>query len=325
MRLRGVKNLEVKKKRVLIDLIGHLLAVSNIKVEARFLGCSILIGDGNELLQFFENKAPVEIPDNLTSKNFSELISYYDALPETDVVFLFNQDGQLIGIKQLTRPGQAHGIQLLKYATKMCDAIGFVVRRGRKALYVYQNSRLEAIAELSEKTGLWEYSTPKNVVDVIEGIIPGIKETLEIVLEISREMVARGYGGLFVVGDIPPNSLNTKPPKIKVIKQPIEYLGIEIVSEIAKLDGAVFISKDGKIQDASVIIINTDTGVSKVDPSKESQYSKAGGSRKEAARRTSNECKNVATVYVSQNGNIEIFVGGQSWPISDAITGARGQ
>lgn len=311
------------RRRVLTELVGHLLVLSNIRVEARSIGCSILIGDRKKLLHVFHADVPIEVPRGIKSTNLSELIPYYDALQETDAVFLFDKDGELFAIKRLVRlmeSGEMRGIQLLRQVTEEWDAIGFVVRRERKALAVYREARLEAVAELSEKTGTWEFATPRAIVEEIDSLIPGIGQTIELVLEISREMVTRGYGGLFVIGDVPP-TLQRQPPKTKVDVQPITSLGIGMLAEIAKLDGAVFVSKDGELQDASVIIVNVRDRTCVSDASITYTHLRTGGSRRETAYRTSKECPTVAVVCISQNGTVEIFVNGKSWPVSEAIAG----
>jgi len=313
---------DVKRRRVLTELVGHLLAVSNIKVEARSVGCSILVGDTSKLLNFLQIKVPVEAPIGIKSSSFSELIPYYDALPETEAVFIFDRDGNLAAVRQLVRPtesGETRGIQLLRQVTHQCDALGLVLRRGRKAISVYQRGRLEAIAQLSEKTGFWEFMTPISTIKEVVSLIPNIDQTLETVLEISREMVDRGYGGILVIGTLSP-SLRYKPPKIKLESVPLASLGIRLATEIAKLDGAMFVSKDGEVREASVIIVNTLAKDISSDESS-SGFSKIGGSRRETAYRTSLECPDAAVVCVSQNGTIEIFVRGQSWPVSEALTG----
>jgi orotate phosphoribosyltransferase len=323
IRLIQRDELHMKRKRVFTELVGHLLAVSNIRVEARSLGCSILIGDEKRLHNILPMKVPIEVPSGIKSGSFAELIPHYDALLETEAVFLFDKDGELVGISRLVRSiesGETRGIQLIRQVTNETDAIGLVLRRERKAIAVYRKGRLEAIAELSEKTGTWEFTTPVPKVDEIVSLVPGIGQTLETVLEVSREMVNRGYGGLFVIGDIPA-TLQRKPPKIKMEKIPIVSLGIGMATEIAKLDGAMLISRDGEIQDASVIIVNSTDLEPHSDTSDISRSSKTGGSRRETARRTSLECPDSAVVCVSQNGTIEIFVRGNSWPVSEAITG----
>lgn len=311
----------VTRRRVLTELVGHLLVCSHIRVEARSVGCSILIGERKTLLNALHANAPVEVPSGIRSSNLGSLIVYYDALPETETVFLFDKDGELFGVKRLVRStesGETRGIQLLRQITGECDAIGLVVRRERKALTVYREGQVEATAELSEKTGIWEFTTSRPIVEEVGSIIPGIGRTLEFVLEVSREMVTRGYGGLFVIGDIHP-TLQHEPPKIKVDEQPIAFLGTGMVAEIAKLDGAVFVSIDGSIQDAAVIIINTAGNEEVLNAS--SIRPRTGGSRRETAYRTSKECLNTAVVCVSQNGTIEIFVNGKSWPVSEAVSG----
>lgn len=312
-----------KRRRVLTELVGHLLVASNIRVEGRSVGCSVLVGDRRKLSTALPLNAPIKIQSHIGTGNLGDLIPYYDALQETEAAFLFDKDGELFGIKRLVRSmesGETRGIQILRHITGELDAIGFVVRRERKALAVYREARLEAIAELSQRTGIWEFTTPRPTVQEIESIIPGIGRTLEGVLEISYEMVAHGYGSIFVVGDAPP-SLQRKPPKIKVVEQPLAFLGARTAAEIAKLDGAVFISRDGEIQDASVIIINTVGGEIISEISYTPPFLRAGGSRRETAYRTSKECPNVAVVCISQNGTIEIFVNGETWPVSEPVTG----
>ena len=314
----------IKRKIVLSDFVGNLLAVSNMRVEARSLGCSILVGDGEKLLDILQLKVPIKVPKGINSSNFVELKPYFDALQETDAVFIFDRDGVLKGIMRLVHSaefGETRGIQLLRQITKLSDSIGLVLRRERKAISVYREGRLEALAELSEKNGLWEFNTSmKSIIEQAANLVPGIDLTLETVLEISREMVNRGFGGIFVIGDVP-NTLRRNPAIIEMVNVPLAYIGVGMASEIAKLDGAMFISKDGEVQDATVIIVNgDDEEIAKLDEGYSTSL-KIGGSRRETAYRTSKECPHTAVVCVSQNGTIELFINGQSFPITEAISG----
>ena len=311
------------RRRVMTDLVGHLLVVSQVKVESRSLGCSVLLGERHEILHHFDAQAPVEVPEGVTSADLAELIPYYDAVLETDVVFLFDKDGELFGARRLVQSAQAgeiRGIQVLRQVTDDCDAVGFVVRRGRRAVAFYRDSRLEATAELSEQTGLWQFNTPLRTMKEITNRVPGVGRTLELVLEIAREMVTKGYGGLFVVGDVPA-TLGRKDPKVMVTQQLLSRLGTTMVGEIAKLDGAVFVSKEGMMQAASIIIVNAGAPATE----EATPAARTGGSRREAARRTSQECENAAVVCISQNGAISIFVQGEVWSVSEPITGVRPQ
>ena len=195
-----------------------------------------------------------------------------------------------------------------------------VVRRKRKAISIYRLGRLEATAELSEKTGIWEFSTPKSIVEDIERHISGVGPVLETVLEICREMTTQGYGGLFVLGDVP-TDLRRKRPRIEVNRQNIGLIGTRTVAEIAKLDGAVFVSKSGFLEAASVIIRNIEQEGGPTADRTSHTSAREGGSRSEAALRTSFESPTAAIICISQNGSIEIFINGKSWPITEAITG----
>jgi DNA integrity scanning protein DisA with diadenylate cyclase activity len=184
---------------------------------------------------------------------------------------------------------------------------------------VYRGGRLEAIAELSERTGNWEFMTPRPLVDEVTGLLdPSMRPTLEHVLEVAREMVNSGYGGLFVVGERPP-TLETRPPKVRIV-QPLNIASVDAseLAEIVKLDGATFVTTAGLITSASEIIINKETAVSAAG-----RPNKPGGARRTAALRTSIESPNCAAVCVSQNGSIDIYVRGGSWPVSESITGIR--
>jgi len=123
-----------------------------------------------------------------------------------------------------------------------------------------------------------------------------------------------------VIGEVP-DTLRRNPAIIEMVHVPLSYIGVGMASEIAKLDGAMFISKDGEVQDATVIIVNgddKDTGkLSDALPTSP----KIGGSRRETAYRTSKDCPHAAVVCVSQNGTVELFINGQSFPITEAISG----
>lgn len=308
---------DINKKRVISELLMHLFAVSNIKVESRSLGCSILVGDKEELKGIFRSDVKVEPPQNIkceSSEKLEELIPYYDALQETEAVFLFDREGKLFGISQLELSGKHYKeIDALRQATSDINkAIGLVLRRKRKSISVYLEGELKAVAELSEKKGSWQFDTPVGLKEIIS-FAPRIdKHLMERTLEISREMIIRGYGGLFVLGLNHSNDLGHEEPKIQIKKEKLLSFDLGVISEIAKLDGAVFVSKKGIVLDASVIINNKDINES---------FPIRGGARKAAAYRTSKECPETAVVCISQNGTIDIFVNGESMRVSESISG----
>ena len=309
---------DINKKRVISELLMHLFAVSNIKVESRSLGCSIIVGDKEELKGIFRSDIKLETPQNIkceSSEKLEELIPYYDALQETKAVFLFDREGKLFGISQLELSGKPNNkeIDALRQATSDINkAIGLVLRRKRKSISVYLEGELKAVAELSEKKGSWQFDTPIGLKEIIS-FAPHIdKGLMERTLEISREMVIRGYGGLFVLGLNNSNDLGHEEPKIQIKKEKLQSFDLGAISEIAKLDGAVFVSKNGMVLDASVIINNKNMNES---------FPIRGGARKAAAYRTSKECPETAVVCISQNGTIDIFVNGESMRVSESISG----
>jgi orotate phosphoribosyltransferase len=319
----------VVHRRALIELLGHLIALANIRVESRPLGCAAVIGNAAHITRFFPSESPLRFSPKAEASipalaSWHRFIPYFDALLETDNVFLFDHGGSLVGIKHLARLTEAHqsrGTQLLREVTEAADAVALLVRRERRAVYVYRDGTLSNIAELSEKTGVWEFSTPGPILDHIEHELPGISPALQTVLEVCREMVTRGFGGLFVVGDRPP-ALRHEPPKVTVARQPLRFVGTREAAEIAKLDGAVFVSRSGELEAATVIIRNADPDAAAPTGSRFPRQ--PGGARSQAAHLTSRECPDAAVVLVSQNGIIEVHVRGRSWPVARAITGVLG-
>lgn len=304
------------RRRVLIELVGHLLALTNIRVESRSLGCAVVVGDPRQLDAFFGSDSLLRPPPSESAlTTWRALVPYFDALVETENVFVFDSKGSIVGIKRLARVAESRyttGTQLLREITSQTDAVSMLVRRERKAVYVYRDGRLTNLAELSEKSGVWEFSAPGPLVADIESALPGISPVLEVVLEICREMVTRGYGGLFVIGERP-KTLRHQSPKVKVVEQPLRFLGTGEAAELAKLDGAVFVRRSGDVEQASVIITNAETP----DPP---SSRRPGGARSQTAHRTSLECPDAAVVLVSQNGTIEVHVRGRTWPVAKAMT-----
>lgn len=307
------------KTRVLSEIVGQLVSLSSIRVESRPVGCSLLIGDSNAIGGILESKARVKLPINISCEKLTNMVPHFDAFLETNYVMVLDIDGNIVGLRRLiyNRPKpQMEGVELLRYVTLHTPSIGFVLRRGRCAISVYWEGRLEAIGELSQRSGLWEFSRPMERIDEIEKILPGIDKLLVTVIEVGRELIAKGHGALFIVGDI--KGLKHTQPKIEIESQFLNEISIDDFVELAKLDGATIITNEGELVCATVIIQNKEEDNQAFIPVPGSVH---GGSRKETARRTSIECPSCAAVYVSQNGAIEVYVQGKSWPIAEAITG----
>lgn len=308
------------KSSVVTELVGRLLTLPHVRVEARSLGCSILLGDPDQLLAQLHASVAVEVPIGTPIGEWVPLLPYFDALLEEDAVFVFDRDGRLAGARRLVQSlphGQAVGPQLIRTLTRQVEAIGLVVRRGRTAVSTYSDGSLASIAELSEKTGLWEFTTPGPVVGQVATMVPEAAGSLESVLEIAREMVALGYGGMFVVGS-GLSKIKYQTPKLRLARRPLELLGSREVAEIAKLDGAVLINDRSEVEQATVIIENSETAAASATAYRQNS---SGGARRQAALRTSLECPSVAVVFVSQNGAIEIYVRGESFPVAESMSG----
>ena len=307
------------KPRVLSEIVGQLVSLSSIRVESRPVGCSLLIGDTNAIERILESKARVKLPIGGSCEKLNNMVPYFDAFLETNCVTVLDYDGNIVDLRRLIynrRKLYMEGVELLRYVTSNTPCIGFVLRRGRCAISVYWEGRLEAIGELSQRSGLWEFSRPMERIDEIEKILPGIGEILVSVIEVGRELVAKGHGGLFIVGDI--TGLKHTQPKIEIEPQFLNEISIDDLVELAKLDGAIIINDEGKVIRATVIIQNKEEDSQEFIPVSGYVH---GGSRKETARKTSIECPGCAAIYISQNGAIEVYVQGKSWSIAEAITG----
>ena len=307
------------KPRVLSEIVGQLVSLSSIRVESRPIGCSLLIGDSNAIEGILESKARVKLPIGVSYEKLTNMVPYFDAFLETNYVMVLDHNGKIVDIRRLIyNRSKLHieGVELLRYVTSHAPSIGFILRRGRCAISVYWQGRLEAIGELSQRSGLWEFSRPMERIDEIQKVLPGIGEFLVTVIEVGRELVAKGHGALFIVGDI--SELKHTQPKIEIEPQFLNEISIDDLVEIAKLDGATIINSEGKLVCATVIVENKEE-----DNQEFIQISRSvhGGSRKETARKTSIECPRCATIYISQNGAIEVYVQGKSWSIAEAITG----
>lgn len=307
------------KPRVLSEIVGQLVSMSSIRVESRAIGCSMIVGNTDEICSILESRARVRMPIGISCEKLTDLVPHFDAFLETNYAVILANEGRAVDFRRLifNRPKRhIEGIELVRFVTANSHSIGFVLRRGRSAITVYNNGRLEAVGELSERSGLWEFSRPMERIEEIQSILAGNYEELLLTLvEASRELVARGHGALFVVGSV--DTLNHTVPKVEIEPQDIKEMTIEDLVELAKLDGAVLITEDGKMVQATVILKNRDEDTY-AGHQGESTH---GGSRKETARRTSLECPNCAAIYISQNGAIEIYVQGKSWPISESFTG----
>jgi orotate phosphoribosyltransferase len=307
------------KPRVLSEIVGQLVSMSAIRVESRAIGCSMIVGNTEEICSMLESRARVRMPIGISCEKLTELVPHFDAFLETNYAVILSNEGKAVDFRRLifNRPKRyIEGIELVRFVTANSHSIGFVLRRGRSAISVYNNGRLEAVGELSERSGLWEFSRPMERIEEIQSILDGNYEELLLTLvEASRELVARGHGALFVVGSV--DTLNHTVPKVEIEPQDIKEMTIEDLVELAKLDGAVLITEDGKIVQATVILKN------RVEDTYAGHQGESthGGSRKETARRTSLECPNCAAIYISQNGAIEIYVQGKSYPISESFTG----
>ena len=306
------------KTRVLSEIIGQLMSLSLVRVESRAVGCSLLVGDDVNVLRILESRGPAEITGGLSVAELAKLVPYCDGFHETHFAFVLDGDGRVRELRRLVyarqRSSIREGTELLRWVTSQTRSVGFVLRRGRSSVAVYYKGRLEGVAELSERTGQWEFARPMERIDEIDRKLPGIVQVLAIILEAGRELNGRGQGALIIVGDT--DGLEHTPPKIRLTPQPISEIPIDELVELAKLDGALLVSRDGTLKAATVIIQNTQTA-----EEESATGERYGGSRKETARRTSMECPHCAAVYISQNGTIEIYVQGRSWPIADAIAG----
>jgi len=312
-----------QRKTFLIELVGHMLAMTQVRIESRSVGCTALIGEWHKLEAVLEKHPVIDAPP-VERREWNRLVPYYDSVLENESIFLFTPDGDFKGVWSLMSPSKSHppGIRYLLDLTANTRSLALVVRRQRKAVSVYRDGRLQAVAELSAKTGLWEFSTPGPTIEEVNRVVPNLTKWLEYAIEVGREMIARGYGGMFVIGPRPVEfqKRQTKPPIIQVKRHPFWNLDVDQVVELAKVDGAVFISEDGWLEAASVIIVNKpeSDGGGQQPGARELD---GGGARRNAAIRTSIECPDAVVVCVSQAGTMDIMLRGGSRNVAQNVSG----
>jgi hypothetical protein len=187
--------------RVLSEIVGQLVSLSSVKVESRPIGCSIIIGPIDEIQDVLESSTKVKLPPEASSKELTPLVPYFDAFLETGHVLLMDRNGFLRDFRRLVSTRNRYvGVELLRYVTSKGTSLAFVLRRGRRTISVYSNNRLEAVGELSQRTGQWEFSRPMERIEEIGKRVLDIDEVLMMVIEAGRELAGRGHGGLFVIG-----------------------------------------------------------------------------------------------------------------------------
>jgi orotate phosphoribosyltransferase/DNA integrity scanning protein DisA with diadenylate cyclase activity len=306
--------------RVLSEVVGQMVSLSSIRVESRAIGCSLIIGNDDTIKRYLQSPTGIKnLPRQVSYRNFTNLVPHFDALLETKHVLLLDREGNVKDFRILiSNQHKKDGLELLKFVTERTPSIGFVLRRGRSAISVYRGGKLDVIGELSERTGVWEFSMPLERVEQIENDLPGIGDLLMTIIEVARELVAKRYGALFIVGDA--SNLQRKPPKIEIEPQPITDMSIADIVELSKLDGASIIDQHGRLIQTTVIIQNKTRESHIIDS--ETMH---GGSRRETARRTSIECPDCVAIYVSQNGVIEVYVRGRKCLITASISGLRSE
>jgi orotate phosphoribosyltransferase len=316
------------QKQVLSKIVDQLMRLSFIRVESRWLGCSLLIGDSERIMKRLHFPSLAE-RENLASADISELVPVFDAFLETDYALVLNSEGKIDGFRRLeeierkTGSTLLTGIRLLRKLTKdNTKTIAFVLRRGRSAISIYWDGELQAIWELSERSGMWQFSQPiarineiKNKVDQMGTIsIEKFAQHLDFIVEVCREMVAKAHGALFLIGDTA--NLPHSSPKVEINPTSLEELSIDEVGEMAKLDGATMINTHGQLVRFSVILNPAEEAESVKE-----EHSIHGGARYNVVRRASKACPNCVAIYVSQNGAIEAYINGESWSITEATPG----
>lgn len=303
--LQNAFNIDWVDDSVLFKILTHMQRLPHHKAESRSLGCSLLLTKRDALERTISRIPACSYLGSLPARDISEmekLLKLYDALDPLRTIFLYDETGKLHGTQRL-HDNNREAQQLLHKVTAEPACLALVLEKGSRSILVYARGRLAGEVYLSERQGDWhvrcyEHAFQHSIAKVRQDVLPAavVKRALMLAFRVSY----RGHGALLVVGDW--EQLHCDGSDFPFTEMMLDDDNLDEIAEIAKLDGATFISDDGRVVRTNTMIRPVEGMIPDSDP-----LIVGRGARHKTGFRTSKECPDALVIVVSENRSVLVL------------------
>ena len=302
-------------KGLLKKLIGHLFMDVSKKVEKRTVGCCVIVAEEPRKVPN-QRLYPLLYPKRDIAYPYGNVDPYHDAIDPLLGGFLIDKNGDFDSIVRFSAngDGSAHPKNVTKGYNR---CISLFLGRGAKTIQVYQSDQTVANIFISEYSGEWVVRFNSEVKDAMKKCIPPDvpNDVLDQVAEVCLKLANSNSGAIFVFGprrelDIAlEHKLLKKDTKIDyVFPATIDRVGLDVLHELAKLDGATFIDYQGNILRTNFVILSKEPPQPATDDSTADVLQR--GARHTAGVVASIICEESLVIVISENGGITLLQNG---------------
>lgn len=257
MKLNGISRDFIK---IILNLFQKVMI---IKEEKRAVGITVIITNAhNKKLKHYPF---VDLPSEKVLPPYTAVFQLLDAINPLKGAFIFDVNGDFTKVVSLKYDDHI-GYEAIKKLTRdLKDSIVITLPRNTRSLLFFKEGEMRSELYQAEKTGKWEcrdINKMKNLIKENSGFKKDTSVLVDKVLDIALGLSQLKLGGMIIIGDVPEDKF-TLDTRCKVLhddidpsnKISINKIDISILTEYAKMDGAMIIDSDGNLIKANTFIV----------------------------------------------------------------------
>jgi DNA integrity scanning protein DisA with diadenylate cyclase activity len=308
--LRNELDLRWISKTVFFSMVRHLINDINKKNEKRQVGCCIIISDNDEILNSgkYDEYPMISCDGGSILEPYDGLDAYHDAVNPLLGGYVFSGDGafcRIIRLQVKRNEKECIGYEAIKELTSHKRVVCLILASGSKSILVFKSGKKVAEVRASERDGNWQVRYPEKLLKIMRSIVPDMKlKVLKIIRDSCIELSFRGHGAIIVVGKIDDSALRFQKSKFAFkSSNPITNIGMQYFVELAKMDGATFVSETGNVT-------RVNSFVDSIEAEKDMIHFKGRGARHKAGEMISRIAQEALVLIVSESRGISMIANG---------------
>ena len=308
-----------------IDVIlNHLTSVIHRMIENHEMSALFVITDDEHIdectqqFKMYPIQASVGNESITNSDNLEKISRSYKKINSNTAFFLFSSSGKYYGIQYSENDYKDSIILSINaFVERQPEYVAFFAEGSKKSIRIYHKGRVAADYYLSEGTGNWRLRFRKDLETIFEyAHISEAKssEFADIVLDLSY----RRIGALLIISDEGiEEDIQADEPIDNIRGKYVARIPQTIVRDLASLDGALLIKKNGQIVSAGNILKIKDTDVP--DTIRILIKRSQKGARHNAAASFASRRPEACVVVVSENRGISMLYGNRALMWNDEM------
>lgn len=308
-KLRDDLGLDWVDTRAYVPLLRHFARTRYRKEEKRRMGSSVLIvenkDDATRTAHPLQDYPMIDLKPGEIPFPYTRLDSLLDALDPRAGAWVFTEKGRYVRAVRLAHDGVS-GEYALQSLTNDQRCLWIVLPRNARNILLFEDGT--GIGELcfDELAGVWRPRVIRSLEQELNGKVKDADEFVTMALRACLELSAQQHGALLVIGDIPPDAIRLEQLRPYLSRRThARQVGIPLLVELAKLEGAVVIDRAGWVTHVNTVLNPIDPGPLKIF--------KDRGTRHKTAEKVSNVAPEALVLVVSENGGISVLQDGHCY------------